>query len=39
MTKILLINCGEEGIVSDTNKHSKAVAVATVSLPGLQGLR
>lgn len=32
MTKILLINCGEEKVISDTNKGAEAVIVATVHL-------
>lgn len=32
MTKILLINCSEESIISDTNKGAESVAVATVNL-------
>lgn len=32
MTKILFINCGEEKVISDTNKGAEAVIVATVNL-------
>lgn len=32
MTKILLINCSEENVISDTNKGSEAVIISTVRL-------